>query len=132
MSETNNMTVDQARSLITANQAEVAAGKASAEAAEKAAKEKVEALCVAVGIQKFFKRKREGVDAIGDKTEHYEMIRADERVKNGTGYNTTGISAVDGVRRQVYTLATLSGLELSSSTEFLAEKAKIEAAAAKG
>jgi hypothetical protein len=134
-----SMNIETAKSKITSHQATIAAKKAEMDAkvaADKAAAEAEKAyneeLSEAVGVQKFFKRPRTGQDAIGDETVLSEFIRCDERLKGGTGYNTTGISSVLGVKRQNYTLATLSGLELSSPSEFNAEKAKIESASSAG
>jgi hypothetical protein len=126
----NTQTIEQSRALITGHQtavaAKAAAEKAEREAAVAAEKARVEGLCEAITNVKYFKRKRVGIDAIKDPMEHYEQIRVNARRKDSTVFDTTGVSFIDGVKVQGYSLETALTLELSSEADFLAEKAKIE------
>jgi hypothetical protein len=130
----NTQTIEHSRGLITGFQSEAAA-KAAELAAEKAklaeeaaaAVARKEALLEAVANVKFFRRKRVGKDVIADEVEHFEQVRVNGRRKDTTVLETTGISVIDGVKVQGYSLDTLLTLEIGSETDFLAEKAKIEA-----
>jgi len=125
------MSADQAASKLTSTrsnrEAAAAAAEAEAEAKKTAEREEKVAIASAIVTQKYFKRKREGTDSIGDKSEYSQFIRVDGLVEGKlTLFNTKGIDTTRGVVVDVYTADTLVGLDLSSGTEFADAKSAYE------